>query len=153
MHNETVTVRGRLALQLIDPASGRVTAERICHNLVLASGLAWLAGRAAGAAGLMGISAIAVGTGSAAPAAGDVALAAEIDRADLMMAPWQGQGSDRASLYARASFGTAEAVGTLAEAGLYSGSVLCARVLISPTLAKTGDKVLVAQWTISLAAA
>lgn len=148
--NDKATPKGELTLWLLDKHSLEIKDKRVLRNLITTLGSAWLAGKAAGAAGIPALSDISVGTGNTAPSVNDTALAAQLDKNSLIQVPWQGGGSDANKMYCRASFDTDEAVhAALAEAGLWFGSSLFSRVLIDPTLEKTNDKVLVAQWKIT----
>lgn len=142
--------KGQLTLWLLDSHSLEIVGKRVVDNLITTLGSAWLAGKIAGAAGLPALSDIAVGEGSADPSVNDTALADELDRNSLISAPWQGSGSDANKLYVRTLFDTGEANSSaLAEAGLFFGGSLFSRVLISPTVEKTSEKVMVAQWKIT----
>jgi hypothetical protein len=146
---EKVMTKGVFSAWLIHPDSLRVLAGRRIDNLIVNEGKKWLAARAAGSTGQQNLTAIAVGTGNTAPVVGDTALSAQLASASLVRAPWQGFGTDSNKIFARAFFDTDEAIGTLAEAGLFFGSVLFSRVLISPTISKPSGSILVCQWEIS----
>lgn len=149
MHDVT-TPKGTLTLWLLDRNSLEIVEKRVVRNLITTAGKGWLAGMCANAAGMVGLSDIAVGTGTNAPTVGDTGLQTQLKKNALIMAPWHGSGSDANKLYARTSFDTSEAVhSALSEAGLFFGTSLFSRVLISPTLNKPNDKVMVCQWTIT----
>ncbi|MET3134954.1 hypothetical protein AAKU55_005257 [Oxalobacteraceae bacterium GrIS 1.11] len=78
--NDKQTVLGQLNIRLFDQA-GRLKDERHIHNLVVASGLAWMAARYVGTPPAM--SHMAVGAGVAPPAPANTALGAELGRAAL----------------------------------------------------------------------
>lgn len=146
-NNDLVSARGALLLLLLDDKQLVVDSRQV-NNLITTAGSIWLAGKCSGTP--TPLSHIAVGTGSTAPTVGDTGLAAQLEKIGLTLAPRQGTGSAANSFAVRAVFDTTEAVGTLAEAGLFHGTTtLFSRVLVSPALVKPNDKVLVAQWTIS----
>ena len=141
--------KGELTAWLVDRASLKVIEKRVCNNLITTLGDTWLAGKCSDAAGLAALSDIGVGTGTTAPAVSDTGLETQLDKNALYLTPWQGVGSASNEFYVRTIFTETEAVGTLSEAGLFYSTSLFSRVLISPTVNKTSDKVLVLQWKIS----
>lgn len=78
--NEQPTASGTLNIKLYD-ATGQIKDERNIDNLVVASGLAWMAARYVGTPTAM--SHMAVGSGAVAPLPANTTLGAELGRAPL----------------------------------------------------------------------
>lgn len=77
--NDSVKITGLVHIQLFDE-HGRLKAEEITDNLVVTTGKNHIADQLSSSPGGAAMSHMAVGTGAVAPAAGDTALGAEIDR-------------------------------------------------------------------------
>lgn len=146
MLTDNMTVKGRLHCILTGP-DGTVKREWEQDNVVTNVGKAWIAGRMAGTPTVM--SHMAVGTGAAAAAAADTALASEVAttgrKALTSTTP-----SNNTVVYS-ATFAAGEATATLAEAGLFnasSGGTMLARTNISVT--KGAADTLTINWTITV---
>lgn len=76
---DLVAIRGHVLVELFGP-DGRVKATRETSNLVVDAGKNHIADRLSASPGGAAMGWMAIGTGSTAPAAGNTALGAEIDR-------------------------------------------------------------------------
>ena len=124
--------------------NGVVVQER---NMVLAAGLAWMAQRLVGNG--LKASHIAVGSGSVPPAAGNVALGAEIARKALVVNGGTAGGN---SVVFEVSFLESEAVGAITEAMLTdaaTGGTAIARVVFGVINKADGDLFSV-RWTLTI---
>lgn len=147
MLTDNMTVKGRLHCILTGP-DGTVLREWEQDNVVTNAGKAWIASRMAGTSSAV-MSHMAVGTGAAAAAAADTALASEVAttgrKALTSTTP-----SNNTVVYS-ATFAAGEATGTLAEAGLFNaspGGTMLARTNISVT--KGAADSLTINWTITV---
>ena len=128
---QTVIAKHNVTIEIIDAKTKEVIDVRRTHNLVTIEGLNWLAAIIAGSETRP--TNIALGTGLTAPAGSDTALenqvyTATIDRRLL----------DSSKVTHRIFVPTSEANGnTLAEEGLFRGSLLIARAAIDPAIVKT----------------
>jgi len=129
-------------------STGKLKKKLQTHNLVVTTGKNYIADQLSAAPNLTKMSHIAVGTGSTAPAVGNTALQTELARKAFTSSV------DSANvLTMTATFNTGEAIGALAEAGIFnssSGGTLLARTLISPVINKTTNDILSVTWTLTV---
>lgn len=109
---DTAKYKGELEIVLFD-AAGKVKERRQVPNLVVTSGLTWLAARAVGTPTAM--SHMAVGSGSVAPALANTTLGAELGRVAL-----SSQTSAGAVATFSATFGAGTGTGAVTEAGIFN---------------------------------
>ena len=126
------------------------TGERAeSDNMVVTTGLARIAALLA-ADSTTYPSHIAIGTGTTAVAAGDTALATEVDRNPIVVSTASG-----AVWTMKVFFSKAEANGsTIAEAGIFDAAAagtMIARTVLGSTVAKDATKSLTITWTLTFA--
>lgn len=147
MLKETPKASGTLEIVLRDK-DGKVKDQRTVKNLVVDTGLAYIADRMADAAE-SAMSHMAVGTGSTAAAAGDTALGTEAGRVSLTSTTQTNE-----DVVYVATFGAGTGTGALTEAGLFNaasaGTMLCRTVF--STVNKGASDSLQISWTVSMAA-
>jgi len=147
MFKETPKVKGALEIVLRDK-NGKVKDQRKLKNLIVTTGVNYIADRMADAAeGAM--SHMAVGTGSTAAAAGDTTLGTETARVALTSTT---QTND--DVVYVASFGAGTGTGALTEAGILnasSGGTLLCRTVFS-AVNKGASDTLQITWTVTVAA-
>lgn len=139
---------GRLHIELKDE-NGAVKETRDIDNLVVTTGLNWIAGRLYDTSIPSQISHIAVGTGTTAAAAGDTALGSESHREAL----------DSTTVSTNtvtwvASLEAGEGTAALTEAGLFnaaSGGTMVARVVYD-VINKGANDSLSISWTLTASA-
>ena len=131
---------------------GTVKAERRAHNLVTDVGCAHIADQLASSQDEAAMSHMAIGTGSAAPAAEDTTLATELDR-NALDSFAQGAGGDDHKVAYVASWAAGDGTGALVEAGILnaaSAGTLLARVVFS-VINKGAADTLEITWTLTIA--
>ena len=131
---------------------GTIKAERRAHNLVTDVGCAHIADRLASSQDEAAMSHMAIGTGSAAPAAEDTTLATELDR-NALDSFAQGAGGDDHKVAYVASWAAGDGTGALVEAGILnaaSAGTLLARVVFS-VINKGAADTLEITWTLTIA--
>lgn len=147
MFKETPKVKGALEIVLRDK-DGKVKDQRKLKNLIVTTGVNYIADRMADAAeGAM--SHMAVGTGSTAAAANDTTLGTEAARVALTSTT---QTND--DVVYVASFGAGTGTGALTEAGILnasSGGTLLCRTVFS-AVNKGASDTLQITWTVTVAA-
>lgn len=148
MINDNLKLKGRVAMVLRD-AEGNVKAEQEIRNLVVNSGLDYIASRMKdGTATAM--SHMAVGSGTTAAASGDTALGGELGRVALTSTTV----TDNAVAYV-ATFPAGTGTGAVTEAGILNGAsggdMLCRTVF--DVVNKAADDTLQITWTVTLTAA
>ena len=148
MINDNLKLKGRVAMVLRD-AEGNVKAEQEINNLVVNSGLDFIASRMKDATATA-MSHMAIGSGTTAAAAGDTALESELGRNALTSTTV----TDNAVAYV-ATFGAGVGTGAVTEAGLLNagtgGDMLCRTVF--SVVNKAADDSLQITWTVTLSAA
>lgn len=148
MLKETPKASGQLHIVLRDE-KGNVKDERHVKNLVVTTGVNYIADRMADAAE-SAMSHMAAGTGSTAAASGDTSLETEAGRVSLTSTTQ----TDEDVVYV-ASFGAGTATGALTEAGILnassSGTLLCRTVF--STVNKGANDTLQITWTVTISAA
>lgn len=147
MLKETPKASGTLEIVLRDK-DGKVKDQRTVKNLVVDTGLAYIADRMADAAE-SAMSHMAVGTGSTAAAAGDTTLGTEAGRVALTSTTQTNE-----DVVYVATFSAGTGTGALTEAGLFNaasaGTMLCRTVF--STVNKGSSDSLQITWTVSMAA-
>lgn len=138
-------VRGRLKLVLTGP-DGRVKEEREHENLVVTTGLAFIASRmVATSANVM--SHMALGSGAVAPALANTTLGTELGRVALANSSSAG-----AVATYTATFNPGVATGAVTEAGIFNANAagtMLNRVTF-PVVNKAAGDTLAVQWTVSI---
>lgn len=141
---DTVVAHGEITLQLFDPA-GALKQEEHVDNLIVTTGLAWMAGRF-GSSPPTAMSHIAVGTTNTAPVVGNTALAAEAARAALTSTTVTAN-----KVTYQATFGPGVGTGALVESGVFNaasaGTMLNRGVF--PVINKGANDTLVVTWDIT----
>lgn len=147
MLKENPKVSGHLEIVLRDK-NGKVKDERKLKNLVVTTGVNYIADRMADAAE-SAMSHMAVGTGSTAAAAGDTTLGTESARVALTSTTQTNE-----DVVYVASFGAGTGTGALTEAGILNaasaGTLLCRTVFAAVN--KGADDTLQITWTVTVAA-
>jgi hypothetical protein len=149
MFENKLSVKGRLSVVLRD-ADGNVKQSQDIPNLVVSSGLAFIASRMKDTTDAA-MSHMAVGSGTTAAAAGDTALETQIgSRVSLTSTTV----TANAVAYV-ATFAAGTGTGAITEAGIFnadtSGTMLCRTVF--SVVNKGADDTLQITWTITLNAA
>ena len=149
MFENNLSVKGRLSVVLRD-ADGNVKQSQDIPNLVVSSGLAFIASRMKDTTD-DAMSHMAVGSGTTAAAAGDTALETQIgSRVSLTSTTV----TSNAVAYV-ATFAAGTGTGAITEAGIFnadtSGTMLCRTVF--SVVNKGADDTLQITWTITLNAA
>lgn len=152
-NEQFLQLHGRLDMRLYDEF-GNLKDERHFDNLIVDAGFEGVAYRIAPHDGTVTPTApwnnIAIGTGSAAPAAGDTALVSETDRKNDAQAQYTTTSGKQLML--EVSFGPGEGTGNVAESGLFnagSGGDMLARQTFT-TISKGASDTLTVTWTITL---
>ncbi len=155
---DALRVEVNVEVEVRDAETGDLLEQHERHNLFVNRGLEVLADALAGTGTYSGegnVTHLAVGTGTAAAAAGDTALGAEVFRGALTKVSRSGTGGVIAELYLTSSQANGS---SLTEAALFNGdgltaanSGMFARVL-HPAISKTSSITVTYRWTITLAA-
>lgn len=147
MINSEIKATGRLSVILKD-TDGTVKEERSIENLVVTTGLEFIASRMKDATDTaMGY--MAVGTGTTAAAAGDTTLGTELDRNALTSTTVTSN-----EIAYVASWAAGDGTGAITEAGLFnaaSGGDMLARTVFD-VVNKAANDTLSITWTITLSA-
>ena len=147
MINSEIKATGRLSVVLKD-SSGQVKEARDIDNLVVTSGLGYIASRMKDATDTaMGY--MAVGTGTTAAAAGDTALGTELDRNAVTSVTATGNQIEYV-----ASWAAGDGTGAITEAGIFnaaSAGTMLARTVFD-VVNKAANDTLSITWTITLSA-
>jgi hypothetical protein len=149
MFENNLSVKGRLSVVLLD-AQGNVKQSQDIPNLVVSSGLAFIASRMKDTTDAA-MSHMGVGSGTTAAAAGDTALETQIgSRVSLTSTTV----TANATAYV-ATFAAGTGTGAITEAGIFNastaGTMLCRTVF--SVVNKGADDTLQITWTITLNAA
>ena len=148
MFNENLKLSGQVAIVLRDK-DGNVKEERTEENLVVTTGLGYIASRMKDASATA-MTLMALGSGTTAAAAGQTDLVTLLGAREAL---------DSTTVTANAvayvsSFEAGDATGAVTEAGIFnastSGTMLC-RVVFS-VVNKAADDTMTVTWTITLAA-
>jgi hypothetical protein len=151
MINENLKLSGQLNIVLKDKA-GNVKEEREVKNLVVNSGLAYIASRmkdtTKGAMSHMGL-----GSGSTAAAAADTDLGSLLGSREALDSTTISGTNDEKVVYV-SSFEAGDATGAVTEAGIFNaatgGDMLCRTVF--SVVNKAADDTMSVTWTITLSA-
>lgn len=146
--NELLKASGRLNIQIIG-ADGAVKDERSVDNLVVTTGLGFIASRMKDAVATP-MSHMGLGSSSATAAAGNTSLGTELGRIALTSTTV----TNNAVAYS-ASFGPGVGTGAVTEAGLFNastgGTMLC-RTVFAVVNKDAGDTMVIT-WTVTIGAA
>lgn len=146
--NELLKATGRLSIQIKGP-DGEVKDERTVDNLVVTTGLNYIASRMRDATATT-MSHMAIGSGTATAAAANTALGTELGRVSLTSTTVSGNGVSYV-----ASFGPAVGTGAITEAGLFnasSGGTMLCRTVFAVVNKEAGDTMSIT-WTVTIGAA
>jgi len=147
MFNSNISVKGNLKVVLTD-SSGVVKDKREINNLVVSSGLAFIASRMKDTTD-DAMSYMAIGTGTTAAAAGDTTLGTELDRNALTSTTV----SDNVTTYV-ASWAAGDGTGAITEAGIFndaSSGTMLARTVFD-VVNKGANDSLTVTWSINISA-
>lgn len=143
--NEQLKASGSLRVVITGP-DGKVKEEREFKNLVVNTGLTYVASRMVGTSANV-MSHMALGSGTTAAAPGDTALQSELGRVALS----SGTSASNVVTYT-ATFPPATATGAVTEAGILnassSGTLLCRTVFA--VVNKGADDAMSVTWTITI---
>jgi hypothetical protein len=143
---QTVKVKGKARLVLRD-AEGNIKVDRVEENLIVDTGLTYLASRAVDASAAV-MSHMAVGSGITAPLAGDVGLESELGRVALTSAI-----AALNVITYDASFPPGTGTGAVTEAGIFNddpGGTMLNRLTFS-VINKGALDTLDITWTVTFA--
>lgn len=144
---DSLRVKGRVGIVLKDK-DGQIKETRDVDNLVVTTGLAYIASRIADN-GDTAMSHMALGSGTAAPAATDTALGSQLESRKSVSVSHSG-----GTVTYTATFGANESEGAVTEAGIFSaatgGTMLC-RVKFDVVNKGASDTMSVS-WSISVSA-
>lgn len=151
MINENLKLSGQLNIVLKDKA-GNVKDQRELKNLVVNSGLAYIASRMTGTAKSV-MSHMALGSGTASPAAGDTDLGSILGAREALDSTTISGTNDEKVVYV-SSFEAGDATGAVTEAGIFNastgGDMLCRTTF--DVVNKAADDTMSVTWTITLSA-
>jgi hypothetical protein len=151
MINENLKLSGQLNIVLKDKA-GNIKDHREVKNLVVNSGLAYIASRMTGTSKSV-MSHMALGSGTTAPAAGQTDLVSILGSREALDSTTIDGVNDEKVVYV-SSFEAGDATGAVTEAGIFNaasgGDMLC-RTTFS-VVNKAADDTMSVTWTITLSA-
>jgi hypothetical protein len=151
MINENLKLSGQLNIVLKDKA-GNIKDHREVKNLVVNSGLAYIASRMTGTAKSV-MSHMALGSGTTAAAAGQTDLVSILGSREALDSTTISGTNDEKVVYV-SSFEAGDATGAVTEAGIFnaasSGDMLCRTVF--SVVNKAADDTMSVTWTITLSA-
>lgn len=147
MINSEITATGRLSV-IVKDSDGKIKEERNINNLVVTSGLGFIASRMKDTTDdAMGY--MAIGTGTTAAAAGDTGLASELDRNALSSTTVAGNQIEYVSTWL-----AGDGTGAVTEAGIFndaSAGTMLARTVFAVVNKDANDSLSIT-WTITLSA-
>ena len=147
MINENLKLRGDVALVLRDK-NGNIKEEREIKNLIVTSGLGFIASRMKNTIDIM--SHMALGSGTTAAAAAQTALVTQLGSREAL----DSTTVSAATVTYIASFEAGDGTGAVTEAGIFnaasSGTMLCRTVF--GVVNKEADDTMSVTWTITLTA-
>lgn len=147
MINENLKLRGDVALVLRDK-NGNIKEEREIKNLIVTSGLGFIASRMKNTTDIM--SHMALGSGTTAAAAAQTALVTQLGSREAL----DSTTVSGATVTYIASFEAGDGTGAVTEAGIFnaasSGTMLCRTVF--GVVNKEADDTMSVTWTITLTA-
>ena len=147
MFNSNISVKGNLKVVLTD-SSGVVKDKREINNLVVSSGLAFIASRMKDTTD-DAMSYMAIGTATTAAAAGDTTLGTELDRNALTSTTV----ASNVTTYV-ASWAAGDGTGAITEAGIFnaaSSGTMLARTVFD-VVNKGANDSLTVTWSITISA-
>jgi hypothetical protein len=148
---ESLKVKGRLSIVLRDK-DGNIKDERDVDNLVVTSGLAFIASRMVGTASAT-MTHMALGSGTTAAAAAQTDLITILGSREALDST-SITGANSTSVQYVASFEAGKSTGAVTEAGIFNaataGSMLCRTVF--PVVNKGVDDAMTVTWTVTLSA-
>jgi len=147
MFNSNISVKGNLKVVVTD-SNGVVKDKREINNLVVSSGLAFIASRMKDTTD-DAMSYMAIGTGTTAAAAGDTTLGTELDRNALTSTTV----SSNVTTYV-ASWAAGDGTGAITEAGIFnaaSSGTMLARTVFD-VVNKGANDSLTVTWSINISA-
>jgi hypothetical protein len=151
MINENLKLSGQLNIVLKDKA-GNIKDQRDVKNLVVNTGLAYIASRMTGTAKAV-MSHMALGSGTTAASSGQTDLVSVLGSREALDST-SISGSNNEKVVYVSSFEAGDATGAVTEAGLFnassSGDMLCRTVF--SVVNKAADDTMSVTWTITLAA-
>ena len=151
MHNENLKLSGQLNIVLKDK-TGKIKAQREEKNLVVNSGLEYIASRMTGTSKAV-MSHMAVGSGTTAAAATQTDLVSILGSREALDSTTISGTNNEKVVYV-SSFEAGDGTGAITEAGLFnastSGDMLCRTVF--SVVNKAADDTMSITWTITLSA-
>lgn len=151
MINENLKLSGQLNIVLKDKA-GNIKDQRDVKNLVVNTGLAYIASRMTGTSKSV-MSHMALGSGTTAASSGQTDLVSVLGSREALDST-SISGSNNEKVVYVSSFEAGDATGAVTEAGLFnassSGDMLCRTVF--SVVNKAADDTMSVTWTITLAA-
>jgi hypothetical protein len=151
MINENLKLSGQLNIVLKDK-DGNVKDSREVKNLVVNTGLAYIASRMVGTSKSV-MSHMALGSGTTAAAAGQTDLVSILGSREALDSTTISGTNDEKVVYV-SSFEAGDATGAVTEAGIFnastSGDMLCRTVF--SVVNKAADDTMTVTWTITLSA-
>jgi hypothetical protein len=151
MINENLKLSGQLNIVLKDKA-GNIKDQRDVKNLVVNTGLAYIASRMTGTSKAV-MSHMALGSGTTAASSGQTDLVSVLGSREALDST-SISGSNNEKVVYVSSFEAGDATGAVTEAGLFnassSGDMLCRTVF--SVVNKAADDTMSVTWTITLAA-
>ena len=144
MISEKIKMAGTPTFKLYGP-DGVLKCQFTLPNLIVSSGKQWIIGRFSDTPPAL-MSHIAIGTNTLAPASGNTALGAEVNRVTLT--PTYGSNDMRFN----ATFGPGVGTGSVSEAGVFNNSVggtMLSRVSFTP-FTKAAADTLAIEWVFEL---
>lgn len=150
MNSNLLKVSGELTLQRFD-ATGQLVETRHHKNLVVTSGLTYIAARMSESGRPNQMSHMGLGTSATTPSASDTSLGAQAGSREALTS----QTPSGTSVTYVASFAAGAATGALTEAGIFNassaGTMLCRSTF--PVINKGASDSLVVTWVVSVSAA
>jgi hypothetical protein len=144
--NENTKVTGKVTFKHLD-ANGNVLFEQTVPNLVVTSGLEWMAARMIDSSIPSAMSHIGLGESDTTPALADVSLGAQLGRVSLT-----GSSVTDNEVTYTATFGSGAATGAVKEAGIFNastgGTMLCRTTF--PVINKGAADSLAVTWVITV---
>lgn len=151
MINENLKLSGQLNIVLKDKA-GNIKDQRELKNLVVNTGLAYIASRMTGTSKSV-MSHMALGSGTTAAAAGQTDLVSVLGSREAIDSTTISGTNNEKVVYV-SSFEAGDATGSVTEAGIFnassSGDMLCRTVF--SVVNKAADDTMSVTWTITLSA-
>lgn len=144
---ETLKVKGNLHIVVRDE-NGNIKEEREEKNLVVSTGLSYIASRMVGSAASV-MSHMEVGTNSTAAAAGDTALGAAVASSRTALTSFTSSGAVATAV---CTFGPGVGTGVLREAGIFnssSGGTMLCRTVFDIVTKGSADSMTIT-WTITV---